>query len=152
MQALPLHASQPAPDGCDELARRLMLQPDVLAAWIFGSRVTGRDRPESDLDVAVLLAGGDDAVALNERRLELQTLLADGYPAAVDVVVLNLATSVLQHEVLAQGRRFFERDRAARVDFEVRAGQVYADLEPMRAMFRGALRRELAEGGLGGRR
>lgn len=37
-----------------------------------------------------------------------------------DLVVLNDAPPRLQHQVLKHGRRIFERDRAARVEFEVR--------------------------------
>jgi len=58
----------------------------------------------------------------------------------------------LQHQVLKHGRLIFERDRAARVEFEVRAGQIYADLKPMYDFFTEVLFKEIREVGLGGRR
>ena len=48
----------------------------------------------------------------------------------VDVVILNDASSVLQHEVLRKRHVIYERTRTARIDFEVRAGKIYADEQP----------------------
>ena len=39
------------------LTEYLAVQSDVIVAYLFGSRVTGRARAESDMDVAVLLNG-----------------------------------------------------------------------------------------------
>jgi len=70
----------------------------------------------------------------------------------VDVVILNTAPPTLQHQVLRYGRLIYEGDRQARIEFEVRAGKIYADLKPMREFFANALFREIEEGELGGRR
>jgi hypothetical protein len=67
----------------------------------------------------------------------------------VDVVILNTAPPVLKDQVLRHGRRVFERDRPARVEFEVRTGQEYADLKPMYDLFAQTLIAELKEAGLG---
>lgn len=48
----------------------LATQPDVLAAYLFGSYATGKARPQSDVDVAVLLSEADDLERF-ERRLRL---------------------------------------------------------------------------------
>jgi predicted nucleotidyltransferase len=135
----------------DALVSCLAAQPDVLAAYLFGSYATGRARPESDVDVAVLLSETDDLERF-ERRLRLMGEVEETLgrrPA--DVIVLNDAPPLLAHQVLKHGRLIFERDRAARVEFEVRAGQVYTDLVPMRQFFREALFHEVKEAGLGGR-
>lgn len=129
----------------------LATQPDVLAAYLFGSYATGKARPGSDVDVAVLLSGTDKMERF-ERRLQLMGEVEEALgrrPA--DVVVLNDAPPLLTHQVLREGRLVFERNRAARVEFEVRAGQMYTDLVPMRRFFREALFHEVKEGGLGGR-
>ncbi|TCP30711.1 nucleotidyltransferase domain-containing protein [Sphingomonas sp. BK235] len=54
----------------------------VEAVWAFGSRVKGGHRPDSDLDLALIIAGGDNqertgnAIFLGPRwREELQALL-----------------------------------------------------------------------------
>jgi predicted nucleotidyltransferase len=135
----------------EALVNCLAAQPDVLAAYLFGSCATGQARPESYVDVAVLLSGTDEMERF-ERRLRLMGEVEEALgrrPA--DVVVLNDAPPLLAHQVLRHGRLIFERDRAARVEFEVRAGQVYTDLVPMRQVFREALFYEVKEAGLGGR-
>jgi predicted nucleotidyltransferase len=139
------------PLNIEALVNCLAAQPDVLAAYLFGSYATGKARPESDVDVAVLLSGTDEMERF-ERRLRLMGEVEEALgrrPA--DVVVLNDAPPLLAHQVLRHGRLIFERDRAARVEFEVRAGQVYTDLAPMRQFFREALFHEVKEAGLGGR-
>lgn len=133
------------------ITRCLSEQEGIVAAWLFGSQATGRARPDSDVDVAVLLTGESDVLTCHERRLTLSALLEKMTGNRIEIVVLNCAPPVLQHEILAHGRRLFEHDREARVAFEVRAGKIYADLAPMRAFFADALRRELDHGGLGGR-
>jgi len=125
-------------------------QPDVIAAYLFGSRATGQARAESDVDVAVLLSE-EDNVTRFERRLQMMAEVSEICGREADVVVLNDAPPFLQNQVLKHGRLLCERDRRARVEFEVQAGQVYADLKPMRKFFQQALFREIKEAGLGGR-
>lgn len=129
----------------------LVTQPDVIAAYLFGSLVQKRAHPRSDIDVAVLLTLMDSEAAFY-RRLRLMEQLRPYADREVDVIVLNDAPPLLQNQVLQYGQLLYERDRAARVEFEVRAGQVYADLKPMNDFFAQVLFREIKEVGLGGRR
>jgi predicted nucleotidyltransferase len=130
----------------------LTTQPDVLAAYLFGSHAAGKARPGSDVDLAVLLSE-QDASQRFERRLRLMGEVEDALARRpADVVVLNDAPPLLTYQALREGRLIFERDRAARVEFEVRAGQIYTDLIPMRRFFQEALFHEIKESGLGGRK
>jgi predicted nucleotidyltransferase len=136
----------------EALVNCLAAQPDVLAAYLFGSYATGQARPQSDVDVAVLLSGTDEMERF-ERLLELMGEVEEALgrrPA--DVVLLNDAPPLLAYQVLAHGRLIFERDRAARVDFEVRTGKIYADLQPMYEYHSRDLFHKIREVGLSGRR
>lgn len=133
------------------LIEYLSVQEDVLAAYIFGSQASGKARPGSDVDVAVLLSQEDSFVRF-ERRLRLGNEAEDAIGRSVDLIVLNDASPLLRHQVFRHGQLLYERDQRARVEFEVRAGQMYADLKPMRQFFQQALFREIKEVGLGGRR
>jgi len=126
-------------------------QLDVIAAYLFGSRVAGKARFDGDVDTAVLLSE-EDGGARFERRLRLMSEVSDVCGREADVVVLNDAPPLLQDQVLRHGRLIFERDQQARVEFEVWAGKVYADLKPMYDFFTGVLFKEIKEVGLGGRR
>ena len=140
----------------DELATALReylaSQSDVVAGYIFGSVAQGRARPGSDVDVAVLLSDDLDGEARFMRRLRLGAEVEGAIGYRTDLVVLNDAPPLLQHQVLKHGRLIFERDRAARVEFEVRAGKIYADLKPMYDFHTRDLLQKIKEVGLGGRR
>ncbi|MDI6793902.1 MAG: nucleotidyltransferase domain-containing protein [bacterium] len=124
-------------------------QPDVIVVYLFGSQVTGRTQADSDVDVAVLLKEEDDFIRF-ERRLRLGNELEKIVGQPVDLIVLNDAPSLLVHQALKEGDLVFGRDREAQIEFEVRAGQMYADLKPMRRFFQQALFQEIKEVGLGG--
>jgi predicted nucleotidyltransferase len=100
-----------------------------------------------------VLLSQQDASQRFERRLRLMGEVEDALARRpADVVVLNDAPPLLTYQALREGRLIFERDRAARVEFEVRAGQIYTDLIPMRRFFQEALFHEIKESGLGGRK
>jgi uncharacterized protein len=143
-----IHTCPPTLDE-GRLVAFLATQPDIVAAYLFGSLAQGRATPHSDVDIAVLLAGTEQAF---ERQLQLMGDLRPFADREVDVVILNRVPPVLQHQVLAYGQLLYEHDRRARVAFEVRAGQIYADLKPMYDFFTAELLREIREVGLGNRR
>jgi predicted nucleotidyltransferase len=134
-----------------ELIGYLERQPDVVAAYLFGSRARQEHTDRSDLDLAVLLQDGLAAGRVFDRRLQLMDDLARLATTPIDVVVLNGAPLLLQHEVLCDGVLILELDRAARIEFEVRAGHLYADSLNARRFFRQSLLEEIDSGGLGGR-
>jgi len=133
------------------LTEYLAAQPDVVAAYLFGSRATGRARAASDVDVAVLL-NEEDSFARFERRLQLMVEVSDVCGREADVIVLNDAPPLLQHQVLKHGRLLYERDRRARVEFEVCSRKIYFDYKPVLDRQTRELFREIKEVGLGGRR
>jgi len=147
----PAHDLPPRLDE-EGLAAFLATQPDVAAAYVFGSVAQGRATARSDVDIALLLAEPSDPVRLAERRLQLMEQLALYADHPVDVVVLNRNSVLLQHQALSAGRLVYERDREARVRFEVIAGKQHADAIPARDFFLKALFAELDQGGLGERR
>jgi hypothetical protein len=135
------------------LCHFLAAQDDVVVAYLFGSVAQGQAHSGSDVDLALLLTAHLDEHKRANRYLHLivkiQHLLSD---YDVDVILLNTAPPLLQHEVLLHGKRLYEGNRSARVEFEVRAGQQYEDVKPMHEFFDQALFEELETGGLGGRR
>jgi len=136
----------------NDLLAFLSTQPDVAAAYLFGSLAEGRAAPRSDVDIAILLGGDPDSDRIWERRLALWDALERFTDCKLDLIILNQSPPLLQNEVLQHGRLLYEGDRAARVEFEVRAGKVYADLKPMNDFFTQVLFQEIKEVGLGGRR
>ena len=54
----------------------------------------------------------------------------------VEAVALNRAAPDLVHRVLRDGVILLDRDKSARIRFEVRARNEYFDLEPLRRLYR----------------
>ncbi len=136
-----------------DLVAFLETQGDIVAAYLFGSLAQGRAHPRSDVDIAILLSRvPDEPGGTTDRQLQLMGEFRRFADREVDVVMLNTASPIPCHQVLRGGKLLHEGNRAARVDFEVRAGKIYADLQPMRDYFSGVLLAEIREVGLGGRR
>lgn len=134
------------------LVNYLATQPDVVAAYLFGSLAEERATPHSDVDIAILFAAASDPLAVGDRQLRLMRQLERFTDREVDVVIMNPAPPILQHQVLRHGRLLYERDRRARMEFEVQAGKTYTDLKPRYNFHTRDLLRKIKEVGLGGRR
>jgi len=114
------------------IARVVSRRREIQATYLFGSTATGRTRPDSDVDVAVLLAPPVAKKRSLDYRLKLMADLGAAlHRSDVDVVVLNEASPLLAHRVLSKGRLVFERSASARVRFQVRTAALYSDLVPM---------------------
>jgi predicted nucleotidyltransferase len=114
-----------------EIARCVSRHREVQAAYLFGSAATGRMRPDSDVDVAVLVNSVKPFRFL-KYRLDLMADLGKAlHRADIDLVLLNQASPLLAHRVLSKGDLVFERSASARVRFQVRTAALYQDLVPM---------------------
>jgi predicted nucleotidyltransferase len=113
--------------------------PRAAAVWLFGSVARGTARPDSDVDVAVLL-GRRPEKTLDAQPFDLQAELSRVLGREVDVVVLDDAPPDLAHRVLRDGRLVFEADPSARIAFQVRSRNEYFDLLPVLREYRRARR------------
>jgi uncharacterized protein len=110
---------------------------DVIAVYLYGSLARGSATASSDVDLAVLYRNAPgrtfDALPL-ALEAELEHLLG----REVQLLVLNEAPVDLVHRVLRDGKVLVERDRAARIRFEVRARNEFFDLTPILEQYRKA--------------
>lgn len=83
--------------------------PDLLAIYAFGSRMQGTAGPQSDLDLAVLVAGYAEPLAL----WALSGDLADVAGCPVDLLDLRAASTVMQYQILTTGQRWWAGDAQA---------------------------------------
>ncbi|MFC2538378.1 MAG: nucleotidyltransferase domain-containing protein [Lautropia mirabilis] len=96
-------------------ARDLIVQhlrshlPGLLAIYAFGSRITGHATPDSDLDLAVLVEGHADIIVL----FNLSSDLADLAGCDVDLVDIRAASTVMQHQIIQTGVRWWAKDHQA---------------------------------------
>ena len=114
------------------VARTAAQRGEIQTAYLFGSTATGRTRPDSDVDVAVLVARPATAKGALTYRLALMADLGAALRRPdIDVVILNDAPPLLAHRILSTGVLVFERSRTARVRFQVRTAARYSDQVPM---------------------
>ena len=135
-----------------ELVACLAEQSGLIAAYLFGSFARGQADHMSDVDIAVLLEANLEPKELVERQLALGMLLDRFSDGPVQVTLLNTASPMLAYQVIAEGSLLVERNRPARIEFEVRAMQRYADFKPVFEYQHQMLLKRIREDGLGRRK
>ncbi len=101
-----------------------LLYPAILAIYLFGSQSTGKAKPDSDLDLAILLFPGQEE---DFPLLELAVSLEKALGLRVDLVILNRAGELLKYQVRRYGRLLYDRDPRLRKQFEVRGRKAFDD-------------------------
>lgn len=140
----------------DAAARRRLAaaldRPEVIAAFLIGSRARGSAGPLSDVDLAIL-----HRPQMSSRdRLALRLSLGASAGAAlgtseIDIVLLNDAPPLLRHRALRDGIRLVDREPRQRIRFQVRTLNNYVDTEPLRRLMARRLRKSVAEDSFGRR-
>jgi len=77
--------------------------PNTLAIYAFGSQVNNTAGQQSDLDLAVLVAGYAEPIAL----WDLAATLSDVVACPVDLLDLRAASTVMQYQVITTGQRLW---------------------------------------------
>ena len=125
MGALPARADVEA--GLQSVAAA---EPDVLAAYVFGSIARGTSGPLSDIDIAVLFR---DPTRREEVRGRLTDALSRRLRSSrVDVIDLDRAPVNLRYHVLRDGRRIVCRDRGRVQRLAAATVREYLDFKPLR--------------------
>jgi len=133
-----MKATKPKDDSIRLLSDYCAQDERIVLAYLFGSQARGRIGPTSDYDVAFLV---DGAVTHNERYRWAHELSQLVGRQPVDLVILNTAPVELRYNVIAEGRRVYEQDVAARVEFEANTLSLYGDMRPMLRQQREAILR-----------
>ena len=93
-------------------------EPSIVAAFLFGSYAKGKEKPSSDIDVALLLS---ETKNIEFSTLQLAAKLEKTLGNRVDVVILNSAGELLKFQVRRDGKLIFERSSKKRKQFEVKS-------------------------------
>lgn len=124
-----------------DLVSALEPRCEVLGAYLFGSRATGRAQPYSDIDVAVFVDASRAVAGAYGYAAELTAhLMAELHSNEIDLVVLNRAPPVLYHRILRDGRRVLARNLRATTTREGYALSRYCDYVPQLAKIEAARR------------
>lgn len=131
-----------------EITRRIrpVLEADerVRFAYLHGSVSRGDERPDSDVDLAVLTR--PRGTLLEDARLHDQLAVALGRED-VDLLVLDDAPLWLQFRVVA-GRVVFSRDERHRIRFRERVEKEFLDFRPYHDSYLRSMRERARRGTL----
>jgi predicted nucleotidyltransferase len=120
---------------------RILAGRPVLAAYLYGSVADGYARPDSDVDVALVLTA-DHGLSSYQRMLMELGIAAEiedqGDLREVDVRSINDAPLVVQGTVMTEGILIYDRDEATRADYEVLTRKMYFDFLPVVKMMQDA--------------
>lgn len=103
------------------------IKPDVQLIYFFGSRSNGQEHSQSDWDLAVMCSHKLTPL----ERFECANKMANTLNAEVDWVDLLEASTVLQMQIIQQGRVLL--NNGAQDTFENQVFAMYAELQESRA-------------------
>ncbi len=109
--------------------------PQVVAVYLYGSYGRGAATDESDIDLGLLLTA-PPAPTLSNIVRDVEAAVERLAGKKVEAVALNRAAPDLVHRVVRDGVILLDRDRSARIRFEVRARNEYFDLAQLRRLYR----------------
>jgi hypothetical protein len=118
-----------------ELTKFFSQRSDIEFAYVFGSYGTGKEKPLSDVDIAVFLKKEIPKNQYFDIQLGLISDLVHILKTdEVDVIILNQADIILSYHVVFSRNVVFERDSEIRVAYETRVLDKYFDSEPIRRL------------------
>ena len=88
------------------IVKALALQPDIVLAILFGSVAAGKERAESDIDVAIDVGH----VLTADEKMTLIAKLADTTGRSADLVDLRIVGEPLLGQILRHGERILGND------------------------------------------
>ena len=107
--------------------------PHVQGIYLFGSYLTEDEWPDSDVDLALLLppveAGQVRHLAMSECSLALSRVLGK----EIDLLNARTVSTVVQKEIITQGRLLYCADRYAVDEFEMLTISLYQKLNEERS-------------------
>ena len=128
----------------------LYSRDEAIAGYIFGSYSSGKVRPKSDIDIAVLLSDTVDSKDYGHIKLSIINDLIELLSLdRIDVVVLNVASPLLSHEIIKKGRLLFSKDEARRINYTANATIYYLDTIYLRRVQDRILHEKIRSGNFG---
>ncbi|MBF0215723.1 MAG: nucleotidyltransferase domain-containing protein [Candidatus Omnitrophica bacterium] len=112
---------------------------EIEIAYIFGSTVSGKNNALSDIDIAIDI----NRDIINEAEYpysykahiiaDLMGLLKTNN---IDLVIIDEASILLKHRIIARGRLIYSRNEKRRIHLQVDALRRYLDVKPLFEAYR----------------
>ncbi|WAM37231.1 type VII toxin-antitoxin system MntA family adenylyltransferase antitoxin [Caldicellulosiruptor acetigenus] len=104
-------------------------EDNVIFAYLFGSYAKGKERENSDVDIAVYVNEeiANDSKKVLDFQIKHMSNISDILKKEVDLVILNHASPLLRHEVISEGILLVEKDHNKLVNFKKMSFYYYQD-------------------------
>jgi len=103
-----------------DLVEELRKNPNVSAVVLFGSQATGKARPNSDADLAVLL---------NKTDRETEAEVGSMYSEKIDLALFHRLPLYIQFRVFREGKTLYVGDEAHLLDTKLRTMRGYHEMQ-----------------------
>jgi predicted nucleotidyltransferase len=110
-------------EGVNKIKKILKKDANIVFALLFGSYVKGKQKEDSDIDLAIYFK----KVPRVDAFLKLISMLTDITKKEVDVVVLNNASAMLRHQVFKNKQTLFIKDRNSYINFRLKTINNYEE-------------------------
>jgi uncharacterized protein len=113
---------------------RIVLEhyPSAQAIYLFGTYGLPDERPDSDVDVAVLLPPTDANRTPHLMLTPCHYALQDALGKSVDLLNARRVSTVFQKEIVQNGRQLYSSDNNAAAEFEMLTLSLYQKLNEER--------------------
>ncbi len=120
---------------------------NLVAVYLFGSRVDGTALDSSDYDFGLLFRIIPKLDEISIVTLEIEDQASKILNSEVDIVVLNTATLENKFMIINKGVLLYCRNNNQRTDFEDITIRDYLDYKPVLELYRKEVREEINEDG-----
>lgn len=116
------------------MRRRVKPEADmILAIYLFGSTVSGKNTLSSDIDIAFLVAPdaykADPVSAIRQPYL-VAAEIGMRMKTQTDVTILNSASLEMAFEIITTGDCLYEKDTDRRLEYEIALKGMFFDFKP----------------------
>ncbi len=112
-------------DNIERCKNILIGYENIIFAYIFGSYVQGKIRPDSDIDIAIYLEKRLDEGTC----LEIKMDITQACKREIVLIILNDATPLLKYEININNILLFTWDKAVETNYKVKTLFEYYDVE-----------------------
>ena len=130
-----------------KIQKKLVKDPNILAAYVFGSQVQGQASKKSDLDIAVVIADAEQ-VDYGKLYLDLSRLIS-GREVDLRIVTLQDTSPLFLYNLIKGNVCLYAQSEVVRVKFETLALKKFYDTANLRSIYHHYLGEAIKKGTYG---
>ncbi len=113
----------------------------LIAVYLFGSRAAGKEHPNADIDIALILDDDFDLLQNYNLPLVISSKLESITECKVDVVLFHRMDPLFQTEIRTKGKLIFVRDKEKLKKIFFKAREEFEDYLKLHKYYIRALKR-----------